>query len=448
MNRHSARRLPVHQGPAVWNELLPEQGAPDVLSQEVTADFAVVGGGFAGLSAARRLGQLNPGARIVVLEAGRLAEGAAGRNSGFMIDLPHALTSDDYAGAGAEDDRATISLNRLAIAFAAEAAEDCGVEPAHFERAGKVNGAASEAADALNRSYATHLAGLGEPSERLDAAAMFALTGSRHYLSGLFTPGTVMIQPAAYIRSLGQGLRRDGVRVCEQSPVTELRPSGRDWLVATPLGQVTAGKVILANNGHLESFGFARRRLMHIFLYASMTAELDAATLRKLGGAPRWGITPSDPMGTTMRRIDSAQGGNRIVTRSCASYRPGMETSAAAVRRAARIHRRKFADRFPDLAAVRMEYSWAGHLCLSRNSVSVVGELEEGLYAACCQNGLGTVRGTMTGMAAAELASSASSPLTDHFAREPAPLKLPPAPFAQIGATAYLRWKEWRAARE
>jgi hypothetical protein len=51
-----------------------------------------------------------------VLEASRLAEGASGRNSGFMIDLPHELTSDDYAGHG--DDRAMIALNRHAIAFA------------------------------------------------------------------------------------------------------------------------------------------------------------------------------------------------------------------------------------------------------------------------------------------------------------------------------------------
>ena len=43
-------------------------------------------------------------------------------------------------------------------------------------------------------------------------------------------------------------------------------------------------KVILANNGHLESFGFARQQLMHIFLYASMTVDLGADTLAKLGG--------------------------------------------------------------------------------------------------------------------------------------------------------------------
>ena len=78
----------------------------------------------------------------------------------------------------------------------------------------------------------------------------------------------------------------------------------------TASGAVTCEKIILANNGHLESFGFAQRRLMHIFLYASMSPDLDKTALKKLGGQARWGITPSDPLGTTVRRIDSAQGGN------------------------------------------------------------------------------------------------------------------------------------------
>ena len=78
---------------------------------------------------------------------------------------------------------------------------------------------------------------------------------------------------------------------------------------------MTAHKIILANNGHLESFGISQGSLMQLFLYASMTPELSKEDMVKLGGAPRWGITPSDPMGTTMRRIDTDQGGNRIITR-------------------------------------------------------------------------------------------------------------------------------------
>ncbi|WP_343080901.1 FAD-binding oxidoreductase [Ostreiculturibacter nitratireducens] len=448
MTTHKARRLPVHRGPAAWSAILPGQDAPEPLTESVTADFAVVGGGFAGLSAARRLMELHPGSRIVVLEAGLLAEGAAGRNSGFMIDLPHDLSSDDYAGQGADSDREMIALNRKAIAFAREAVADYEIDPAYFDPCGKVNGAASDAGHAHNESYAAHLTRLGETNETLDGQAMHELTGSRHYMSGLYTPGTVMLQPAGYIRALGRGLKRDGIRICENSPVSEIAGSGTDWVLTTRQGRVTAGKVILANNGHLESFGFAKRRLMHIFLYASMTVDLDAGALKKLGGAPRWGITPSDPMGTTMRRIGTAQGGNRIITRTCATFLPGMEPSDSMLDRAARVHRQKFADRFPALAGVRMEYSWAGHLCLSRNGVSVMRELESGLYAACCQNGLGTARGTLTGIGAAELASGVSSAITAHFTREAEPTKLPPKPFAEIGANAYLRWKEWRAGKE
>lgn len=184
MTSYSARRTPVHRGPAAWSAILPGQPAPLSLSGDQSVDVAIIGGGFAGLAAARRLRQLDPTLKVAVLEASRLAEGASGRNSGFMIDLPHELTSDDYAGHG--DDHGMIALNRRAIAFAKGAVQEYGIDSTFFDPAGKVNGAASETADALNRSYADHLTSLGEPNERLDAQGMYALTGSRHYVSGLY----------------------------------------------------------------------------------------------------------------------------------------------------------------------------------------------------------------------------------------------------------------------
>ncbi|RJE84985.1 NAD(P)/FAD-dependent oxidoreductase [Paracoccus onubensis] len=446
MSARRARRLPLHRGPAAWSAILPGQPAPESLAGRLTVDFAVIGAGFAGLSAARRLRQLNPQARIAVLDAGRLAEGASGRNSGFMIDLPHDLSSKDYSGSG--DDHTVIRLNRQAISFAREAMGEYGIDPAFFDPCGKVNGAVSAKAEAHNLSYTAHLEKLGEAAQMLDNKEMFRLTGSHHYRSGLFTPGTVLIQPAGYIRGFGTGLRREGVSVFENSPVVRIGRTGPDWCLHTPKGQIMAAKLILANNGHLESFGFARGRLMHVFLFASMTPDLDSDALARLGGAARWGITPSDPMGTTMRRIDTKQGGNRIITRTCALFEPGMQVSAAAVSRAAEIHRRKFLDRYPQLHDIGTEYQWAGHLCLSRNGVSVMRELEPGLFSACCQNGLGTTRGTLTGIGAAELASGHESGITRHFIAEAEPTRLPPEPLARIGANAYLKWREWVAAKE
>ncbi|SEL20929.1 Glycine/D-amino acid oxidase [Roseovarius azorensis] len=446
MTRYTARTLPAHLGPAAWNAILPPQDAPRRLEGDATADVAVVGAGFAGLSAARRLTQLMPGARIAVLDAGRVAEGAAGRNSGFMIDLPHELTSQDYAGNG--DDRATIALNRTAQAFGRAAVEEYGISPAFFDLAGKINGAASETAHAHNENYARHLADLGETSEMLDAQAMRDLTGSPHYRSGLYTPGTVMLQPAGYVRGLAAGLTRAGVTIHEQSPVTGLDRQGDGWRITTPQGRLGADKVILTVNGHLESFGIARGRLMQIFLFATMTPDLDADALARLGGRNRWGITPSDPMGTTMRRIDGPQGGNRIVTRTCAALRPGMRATDADLARAARVMQRKFDRRFPQLAGMRMEYTWAGHLCLSLNGVSVMREIEQGLYAGCVQNGLGTARGTLTGIGAAELAAGTTSAITRYFTAQDTPKRLPPQPFREIGANAVLRYREWRARDE
>jgi glycine/D-amino acid oxidase-like deaminating enzyme len=187
---------------------------------------------------------------------------------------------------------------------------------------------------------------------------------------------------------------------------------------------------------------------MHVFLFASMTVDLPSDMLKSLGGQPRWGVTPADPMGTTMRRIDTALGGNRIVTRTCATFEPGMEPSDATHRRTSAVHRRKFAARFPALDGVKQEYTWAGHLCLTRNAVSIARELDPGLYAATVCNGLGTARSTLTGIAAAELAMGLQTDTIRHFAAKAEPTRLPPKPFSTLGANAFLRFKEWRAGAE
>ncbi|QRZ16187.1 FAD-binding oxidoreductase (plasmid) [Paracoccus methylovorus] len=444
---YTARRLPLHRGPAAWDSILGPRAPFAAIDGRVGADFAIVGGGFAGLAAARRLHQLAPDARIVLLDAGQIAQGAAGRNSGFMIDLPHELTSEDYAGTSAQSDLDLIRLNRHVIAFSADAVEEYGVPAGYFRRDGKVNGAASEHAHQQNLSYGQHLTSLGEANEMLDARAMHELTGSRHYRSGLFTPGTVMIQPAGYIRGMARGLSAY-VALFENSPVTGLIRREHGWTLTSPNGHVDAGAVILANNGHLESFGFARDRLMHIFLFATMTGELSPDAITRLGGAECWGITPSDPMGTTMRKIGAGQGGNRIITRTMAKFRPDMVATRADLAKAARIMRGKFDQRFPQLSGMRMEYAWAGHLCLSRNDVSIAYKLDHDLFAACVDNGLGTTRSQLAGIAAAETALGQESDVTRFFAAQGTPQRLPPAPLAKIGANLFIRWKEWRAHNE
>ncbi len=442
---------PADLGASGWDAILPPRERGRALAGEVECDFLVVGAGFAGLAAARRLRQLEPAAKIAIVDARAVADGPAGRNSGFMIDLPHALSRGSY-GSGGENayDLRHIRMNRAAIAFAADCAAAYGFPPGTFDPCGKVNAAAGPLGERQNRDYATHLEALGEPYQLLDAAAMRELCGSEYYRGGLRTPGTALIQPAQYVRSLADALvAREGCELFEHSPVGELRRDGARWLATTTAGAVRARRVILAVNGLVETFGYYRHRLMHINLYASMTRALTPDEADALGGEARWGFTPADPIGSTVRKIVDGDGRARIVIRNRCTYEPSLELPPDRLARIARDHDRTFAARFPALAGIEMEYRWSGRLCLSRNDVWALGRLDEGLYSACCQNGLGTTRGTIAGIVAAEQAADhGGASLMPDYAPEPPPQRLLPEPFMTLGARAVIRLRELRVGRE
>ena len=436
-----------HGNPGVsgWYAILPEPESADVLENDIHTDWLVIGGGFAGLAAARRIFQLRQKERIVVLDSIRIGQGSSGRNSGFMIDLPHDISTDSYLGVVERDIKQT-QKNRYALSFAAEAAEEYGFTQEVFNPCGKINAAASESGEKHNLAYMGHLKAMGEDSTWLDEEDMKRITGSSYYLSGLLTPNTITIQSAAYTRKFAEGLSRN-IDIHENSPVVSLEKTGGAWKAITTKGSVTASKVILSVNGHLQSFGFLKNRLMHIFLYASMTRKLSDSEFRKLGGEPRWGLAPANPFGSSVRKIYGT-GGHRILVRNKFQFSSSVEASELNIKRTVRDHDRSFQRRFPMLEDVEMEYRWGGRLCLSRNGVSVFGEIEKGIFAACCQNGLGASKGTLAGILAAEHACGYENPYIEDQLNEGQPSRLPPKPFATIGATVYLNWQEWRAGLE
>jgi glycine/D-amino acid oxidase-like deaminating enzyme len=440
VTRHVVKRLPVDTGRSGWEAISHRSLPVRTLDGDVTADWLIIGAGFAGLSAARRLTQARPGERIVVLDARELAQGPAGRNSGFMIDVPHNLSSGEYSSGDASGTVLEMAQNRLAIAFAKEAAAEYGMPTATFDPSGKINAAATERGLKLNMSFGQSLERIGEPLRRIDAAEMRELTGSDYYLGGLYTPGAVLIQPADYIRALAAGLG-SRIELYENSPVVELAREGA-WTARTPKGSVTAPKVILGVNGLVQEFGHFRGRLMHVFTYASMTAPFEGKA-----GRDRWALLPADPMGATVRKITGTDG-SRIVIRTRFTYDPSIQVSEKRVAATAAQQRRSFDARFPDLADRPFDYSWAGRLCLSWNHVPAFGEVEQGLYSACCENGLGTVKSTLAGIMAADLATGTRSEDLDKYQNQPKPSRIPPEPFARLGATAVIRWQEMRAGRE
>ncbi len=75
MNEIVVKRLPAESGTSGWEAISRRSFPVRTLDGDVSADWLIIGAGFAGLSAARRLSQLRPGDRIVVLEAGEIAQG-------------------------------------------------------------------------------------------------------------------------------------------------------------------------------------------------------------------------------------------------------------------------------------------------------------------------------------------------------------------------------------
>ena len=188
-------QLPDNPGVCGWTAMLPPRAATPPLTEAITADLTVIGAGFAGLSAARRLAQIDPTLKIAVLEAGVVGDGPAGRNSGFIIDLPHEVSSEEYGGDSLQKSRDHIALQRRAVSFATELAAEAGWGAETLDPCGRYTLALTPDGDKHVADYAAQLVRLGEPHTPLDAGAIADVTGSAPSRSGSTCPAPSSCSP-------------------------------------------------------------------------------------------------------------------------------------------------------------------------------------------------------------------------------------------------------------
>lgn len=451
MEKISVKSLPKDAGESGWQAVLRAKRKHPNLDGRVSAEWAIIGAGFTGLAAARRLKQIADPSQVVVVDAAEVAAGPSGRNAGFMIDVPHNLSSSNYSN-NLSNDRDQIEMNRHAIRFATEAIAEFDLDPKLIQPVGKVNAASTKKGARLIEGYVCHLQRLEEDYQIYDEAAMEALTGCAFYQRGVLTPGTSLIQPAGYISAIALSLSKAGVRIFENSPVVELTMCKNGYHIKTPQGQINANKVILCTNGHIASFGYYEKHFLQLFTYASLTRRLTSAELSTFDSHEFWGIIPANPMGTTVRRVSgSLYGGDRILIRNRFTYEPRLEIKDRKLDGIVKDHRNSFVARFPKLADVEFEYTWGGRLCLSLNGGRAYGEIEPNLFSACCQNGLGTVNGTLAGMLIAEEAAGHRSnhmSIHEKFAKQGTPDPLPLSVGIPGAVNLSLKWRETRAGKE
>ncbi|MCW1936806.1 NAD(P)/FAD-dependent oxidoreductase [uncultured Pseudomonas sp.] len=435
--------LPHDDSSCGWYAALPQQPACKRLQGEQRADYAVIGAGFAGLAAARRLGELLPDKRIILVDAQRVGQGASGRNSGFVIDLPHkfALEHPDPA-----HKQRLLSLNRAAIAQLQGLIERHGID-CQWSHAGKYQGAVGQRGLAYLQHFEQLLSNLGEPFRLVERDELAQVLGNDYYSRAIFTPGCYLMQPAALVTGLAHSLP-DNVELLEESPITGLQRDGQGgWLLQGSQGTIRTEQLLLGTSIFTQEFGYLRNRLLPVMTFASWTRPLSDAELAAYGGQLDWGLTPADHAGTTVRMTQD----RRLIIRNTYKHVPkyGKSTSDGMRESVRADHRKAFLARFPQLADVPFSHTWGGVYAISRNFTNFFGELEPGVFASACDNGVGAAWGTISGTLLAEMAvGSDSAQLRDIQAVTGMPSLNPPEPFLGLGVRSRIRLAAWNSRSE
>lgn len=372
-----------------FNSLLPVRKPRAPAAGDIAADYAVIGAGFTGLAAARRLAQLRPQARIILIEATEVGEGSSGRNSGF------ASPSDLPSGPGPADRQQAEALNRFTRegwAWLMEQIEehkiDCALAPS-----GRIKAAATDLGAEQVRNLQAAVQAANIPFKMLDRAALEERIGTAYYQYGIFTEEGYLLDPAALIRGLADGLPKN-IAFFENTPLLSLRHQGQ-WQLETPSARISTPCVIMATNAAIRHFGRLRDRLVTIYTYGALTPALAPNDAARLGSMPVWGVLPCHRLGSTLRRV----GPDRLLVRSLYAHERPLPEARVRDALLGCFHRR-----YPALRHIGLEHVWGGTTALTMNGAPWWGRVEDGLYASAGCNGSGIVKGSVLGKRLAELA--------------------------------------------
>ncbi|RQR51651.1 FAD-binding oxidoreductase [Burkholderia sp. Bp9140] len=407
------------------------------LPGDVTCDCLVIGAGWMGLHAARRYAEVRPDAKVVLVDAGRIGNNASGRCMGFAIDLAHNPRKHDFV----EDDqgnRDELYVNREGNAYLQSAVEELGVD-CDWDPQGKYHSAATEHGVADLVEFSKALDRMGQKYRWIERDEMRAMTGSKHYIKALHHPGTILLQPAKYLKNAARVLPKN-VAVYENTTITAAQFGPSQHVFETANGVIRAAKVIICAAGYLTNFGFYRNTAIPVYTFASMTRQLTEDEIKRLGGQPAYGLIPANSFGTTVRRTVD----NRLFLRNVYAYANHFKTTLEDVMNARTQQQVAFDRRWPELSSIGFEASWGGLLTLAQNGGMVWGELAPNVYGAAFCNGTGVSRGTGFGKAIAELAAGMNTPAIEILRKKTAPSRAYPRIITSLGVNfvANRRFKE------
>ena len=421
------------------NDLVPRTNIQTLQSTE-DCEWLVIGAGYTGLSAVRKLGQLYPNKKIILVDAQLAGEGASSRNSGYLVDttLNDGFTSNkDLDNYKKKTDIYDLGINTVKK-FISEYQVDCD-----WNECGKYFASSKKEDEKILRNFSDTLKKLGFEHNLLSNNELSKRLGTNFYNVALHTKGGVLLHPGKLVRAMIDVLPKN-VCLYENSSLLSWKKTKDIISCKFKNGRINTKKIIFATNGFLKSLGIKSNYNFPITLTASMTRSLTDDEFKSIGQPKEWGVLPVRPMGATIRMTKD----KRILIRNTAEVYNPFKMSKFDLEKRSINQKIGIQKRFPQLPEDIIQSSWSGVVSRTRNSSQIFEKIDNNVFAAGCYNGSGIGVGTLFGEQIAIKASEENSKEIEIIEARNKPNWLPPQPFLNLGVKTRLIYERLRARSE
>ena len=430
----------VNDNSCSWVKDLNPRTNIQTLSSDLSCEWLVVGAGYTGLSAARKLGQLYPNQKIFLVDAQLAGEGASSRNSGYLVDT----TLNDGFTSNKELDnyKKKADIYKLGIEsverFIKEYQVDCD-----WNECGKYFASSNLKDKKILENFSETLSKLGFEHNLLSNKELKRRLGTNFYNIALYTKGGILLHPGKLVRAMIDTLP-ENVNLYENSSLLDWKKKNDEVICKFKNGSVKTKKIIFATNGFLKSLGIKSNYNFPITLTASMTRTLTDEEFKTIGKPKEWGVLPVRPMGATIRMTKD----KRILIRNTAEIYNPYQMSQSELNKRSLKQKIGIKKRFPQLPDDIIQSSWSGIVSRTRNSSQIFEKIDDNIFAAGCYNGSGIGVGTLFGEQIAIKAGNENTKEIETIEARNKPSWLPPNPILSLGVRARLIYERFRANSE